>query len=58
MLASCTGFMSASPTADPFFKSALPAVIILSLAMNSELYMMLQGSLGHWTHLDSQDATK
>lgn len=35
------------------------AVIILSLAMNSELYMMLQAgqSPGHWTHLDYEDAT-
>lgn len=39
--------------------SAQPAVIIPSLDMDSELYMMLQisQSPGHWTHLDYQDAT-
>lgn len=42
MLVSCTGLSSASPTAFTFLKSAWPAVIIPSLGMNSELYMMLQ----------------
>lgn len=43
MLVSCTGLASASPSsAHLFLKGTRPAVIILSLLMNGELYMMLQ----------------
>lgn len=58
MLVSCTGLTLASP-AFPFLKSPRPSVIIPSLGMNSELYMMLQAgqSPDHGTHLDYQDAT-
>lgn len=43
MLVSCTELTSASPSsAYLFFKGTRPAVIILSLPMNGELYMMLQ----------------
>lgn len=53
------GSLRLPPLPTPFLKSARPAVIIPSLAMNSELYMKLQAgqSPGHWTHLDYQDAT-
>lgn len=43
MLVSCTELTSASPSsAYLFLKGTRPAVIILSLPMNGELYMMLQ----------------